>query len=123
MKNQTTRKEFEKIFRNGGFRYSRPAVLPQLLWIAIRSAIKLLPGEPVERLTNHLFPKNNPGSGIFRGRQNIAKSVTYRATYVPGGFNQARDARREAHRRNALDQENAAFVASCVSHTIQSGGI
>lgn len=35
-----------------------------------------------------------PGSGVFRGRQNIAKSVTYRATGVPGGFNVERDNRR-----------------------------
>lgn len=28
-----------------------------------------------------------PGSGILHGRQNIHKTLTYRATYVPGGFN------------------------------------
>lgn len=99
MKNQTKKAEFERIFRKGGFRFARPALKPSLLWIAIRSAVRLLPGEPIERLTNHLFPAKNPGAGVFRGRQNIAKSLTYRATYVPGGFNVERDARRA--QRNA----------------------
>lgn len=99
MKNQTSKKEYEAIFREGGFRFQRPVLMPQLMWIAVRSAIKLLPGEPIERLVRHLFPVQQPGSGIFRGRQNIAKSVTYRATYVPGGFNVERDARRA--QRNA----------------------
>ena len=45
-----------------------------------------------------------PGSGVFRGKQNIAKSVTYRATYVPGGFNRERDERRKWRAIDALNR-------------------
>jgi hypothetical protein len=44
-----------------------------------------------------------PGSGVFRGKQNIAKSLTYRATYVPGGFNAERNAMRAAASKAAQE--------------------
>jgi hypothetical protein len=44
-----------------------------------------------------------PGSGIFRGRQNIAKTLTYRATGVPGGFNAERNAMRAAATKAAQE--------------------
>jgi hypothetical protein len=102
MKNQTSEEGFEAIFRKGGFRFTRPVLVPGLFWTALESAIKLLPGEPVDRLMSYLVPPRNPGSGVLRGRQNIAKSLTYRATYVPGGFNLARDSRRAMRRQEAL---------------------
>jgi len=32
-----------------------------------------------DRATRHLIPPGNPGAGILYGRQNIAKTLTYRA--------------------------------------------
>jgi len=46
------------------------------------------------QLAQYLVPQGFPGSGIFRGRDNVAKSCTYRATYVPGGFNRERNKER-----------------------------
>lgn len=89
------KKEIAKRLSKGILRFTRAPLKPELFWIAIRSAVRLLPGEPIERLTNHLFPKGNPGAGVFRGRQNINKSLTYRA--VRGlDFNVERNARRAA---------------------------
>jgi len=73
---------------------------------------------PVYRVPNRMFrgyPIGGkivgfPGSGVFRGKQNIAKSVTYRATYVPGGFNVERDNRRRdrawARLQESIDASN-----------------
>lgn len=94
---KTTKIEFERIFRKGGKRFPRAVLSPRLFWTAITSAVKLLPQEPLDRLIGYLFPATQPGGGVFRGRHNITKALTYRATGVPGGFNQARDARRAQH--------------------------
>jgi hypothetical protein len=105
------KKEIAKILAKGGFRFKRPVLRTTWYWTALRSAIRLLPGEPVERIVNHLLPKGNPGAGIFRGRHNISKAMTYRATYV--GFNVARDARRASRKIWLAEQEeaNAKYVA------------
>lgn len=84
-------------FRKTDSRRRAPIPVP-LFWIALRSAVKLLPGSQPDHIFTHLVPKFNPGSGIVRGRHNIVKAVTYRATYT--GFNQARDARRAARLAN-----------------------
>ena len=84
----------KKIASKGKMRYVRPVLVPQWFWTALRSAVKLLPFEETGRLFSHLVPKGSPGSGVLRGRQNISKAVTYRATRV--GFNVERDARRAA---------------------------
>lgn len=73
----------------------RKALSPTLFWQVMRSLAKLFTDyQERQRAAIHLVPKGNPGSGMLRGRQNIAKAMTYRATHVPGGFNTERDARR-----------------------------
>lgn len=78
----------------------RKALSPRLFWQVMASLSKLFPDSKERRNAAwHLVLQGNPGSGILRGSENIAKTLTYRATYVPGGFNVARDTRRRA--RNA----------------------
>lgn len=89
------KKEIARRLKRGILRFIRAPLKPELFWIAIRSAIKLLPGESVERLTSHLCPKGNPGAGVFRGRHNINKALTYRAVRNLD-FNVERNARRAA---------------------------
>lgn len=88
------------------------------MWSGIKNSIKEFPSLTVEQLLRHIVPPGgtyadpgndgvlrvfpgNPGAGVFHGRHNINKCLTYRATYVPGGFNVQRDARRAALAANA----------------------
>lgn len=72
----------------------RKALSPTLFWQVMRSLGKLF-SDPEERsrAMYHLVPRCNPGSAMLRGN-NITKALTYRATYVPGGFNVERNQRR-----------------------------
>lgn len=75
-------------------RYQIRAVGPSIFFQGLRAAIKLLPNNSTEQINRYLVPPGNPGAGILYGRNNIAKTITYRATYVPGGFNRERNAMR-----------------------------
>jgi hypothetical protein len=102
-------------------RYIPRALSPQRMWHLIRVITSMTKADPqmvaqgivpVYRVPNRMFrgiPVGGrivgfPGSGVFRGKQNIAKSVTYRATYVPGGFNRERDERRKWRAIDALNR-------------------
>jgi hypothetical protein len=65
--------------------------------IAISSVVR--PDIGAMQLAAMLIPRGFPGSGMVRGKTNVAKTCTYRATYV--GLNQERDERR---RWRALDK-------------------
>lgn len=88
----------------------RPKALPPwLFWKVLQSLYKTFADRKErERAMQHLIPRMNPGAGLLYGRENIAKALTYRATYVPGGFNRERDARRAAR----TDADNQAYVES-----------
>lgn len=78
--------------------FGRPSVKVLKPWL-FRLVLKSLYRQFTDRAhldsaLRHLIPKGNPGAGMVRGQENIAKTMTYRATYVPGGFNKERDARR-----------------------------
>lgn len=80
--------------------YKPRAMPPWRMWAILRAVTQLRKDVTPDVLAQWIVPKGFPGAGIFHGRTNVAKSVTYRATYVPGGFNIERDKWRKA--RNAL---------------------
>src|ERR1700676_5215169 len=69
-----------------------------------------------------------PGAGMFHGKTNVARSATYRATYVPGGFNVVRDQYRRLRASALLEEsleviaaDNEAYVAERLAATQSSG--
>lgn len=68
---------------------------PRRMWAIVRMVSMIRKDATPLQLAQYLVPRGFPGSGVFRGRDNVAKTVTYRATYVPGGFNRERNQWRE----------------------------
>lgn len=69
-------------------------VPPWLFWKVLASLQKTF-SDPAQRdrATRHLIPPGMPGAGVVHGRQNIAKTLTYRAVRNLD-FNTERNARR-----------------------------
>lgn len=72
--------------------YSARPLPPWRMWGLLRMAVELRRDVEPLQMARFIVPRGFPGSGIFRGRTNVAKTCTYRATYVPGGFNRDRHA-------------------------------
>jgi hypothetical protein len=73
----------------------RQRLSPHFFWSVMRQLGKAFEDRDTRnRAAQHLFPRHSPGAGLLHGRDNVAKTCTYRATYVPGGFNVERDLRR-----------------------------
>lgn len=71
--------------------YRPRAMPPWRMWAILRAVTQLRKDVEPGVLAQWIVPRGFPGAGIFHGRTSVAKSVTYRATYVPGGFNIERD--------------------------------
>ena len=67
-----------------------PHLTPEGFRDAFRQARRLLPNASPQRIAEALIPRNvhkgipqRPGSGLIRGRDNIAKSITWRVVRAP----------------------------------------
>jgi hypothetical protein len=76
-------------------KYIPRALSPQRMWHVIRAVASLRNQVSPDEVARQIVPRGFPGAGVFHGNTNVAKSVTYRATYVPGGFNRERSVRRQ----------------------------
>jgi hypothetical protein len=95
-------------------RYIPRALSPQRMWHVIRAVASIRNQVSPDEVARQIVPRGFPGAGVFHGNTNVAKSVTYRATYVPGGFNVVRDQYRRL-RASALLKDSLEGVRSPAS--------
>lgn len=92
-------------------RYIPRALSPQRMWHVVRAVASIRNQVSPDEVARQIVPRGFPGAGIFHGKMNIAKTLTYRATYLPGGFNVVRDQYRRL-RASALLEESLEAIAA-----------